>query len=64
MGNFMVYQDRFQTNLLQLFAQQENLKWFPLFSAIIGEVNIIAEKNRKMHIGNDLLQNWQKKAYW
>jgi len=23
-GNFMVYQDRFETNLLQLFTQQEN----------------------------------------
>jgi len=23
-GNFMIYQDRFETNLLQLFVQQEN----------------------------------------
>jgi len=26
MGNFKIFQDRTETNLLQLFAQQENLE--------------------------------------
>jgi len=43
MGNFMVYQDRFETNLLQLFAQQEHSEWLSVISAIIFEVNNAAE---------------------
>ena len=35
MGNFMVHQDRFETNLLQLFACQENSERFSIISAII-----------------------------
>jgi len=33
----MVHQDRIETNLLQLFAQQENSEWFSIISAIIFE---------------------------
>ena len=47
LGNFMVYQDRFETNLLQLFAQQhENSECFSMISAIICEVNILAEEKK------------------
>jgi len=46
-GNFMVYQDRLETNLLQLFAQQENSEWFSIISAIVFEVNIVAERKQK-----------------
>jgi len=47
MGNFMVYQDRIETNLLQLFAKQENSEWFFIISVIIFEVNIVAEQKQK-----------------
>jgi len=46
-GNFMVYQDRLETNLLQLFAQQENSEWFSIISVIVFEVNIFAEQKQK-----------------
>jgi len=39
-GNFMVYQDRLETNLLQLFRHPENSEWFSMISVIIFEVNI------------------------
>jgi len=39
----MVYQDRLETNLLQLFRHSENSKWFFNISVIIFEVNIVAE---------------------
>ena len=42
-GYFMVYQDRLETNLLQLFRHSENSKWFFNISVIIFEVNIVAE---------------------
>jgi len=46
----MVCQDRFEPNLLQLFEEQEHSEClFFIISAIIGEVNIVAE---------------QKKSYW
>jgi len=48
----MVYQDRFGMHLLQLFAQQENSKWFSIISAII--VKSILLPNRRKHFGNDL----------
>jgi len=35
----MVYQDRIETNLLQLFAQQEYSAWLSMISVIICEVN-------------------------
>jgi len=47
MGNFMVFQDRIKTNLLQLFGQQENSEWFSIISLIIFEVNIVAEQKQK-----------------
>jgi len=43
----MVYQDRLETNLLQLFAQQENWEWFSTISVIVFEVNIFAEQKQK-----------------
>jgi len=35
MGNFMIWQDRIETNLLQLFAQQEDSELFSIISVII-----------------------------
>jgi len=49
MGNFTVYQDRFETHLLQLFTQQESSERFSIISAINFEVNVVAE---------------QKQTYW
>jgi len=40
----MVYQDRIETNLLQILAQHENQEWFSIISAIVFEVNIVAER--------------------
>ena len=45
----MVYQDRLETNLLQLFTYPENSEQVSIISGIIFEVNIVAE---------------QKQAYW
>jgi len=56
-GNFMVYQDRIETNLLQLFAQQENSEWFSVISVII--LKSILLLNRNKNIGNDLLVFFQ-----
>jgi len=47
MGNFMVHQDRFETNLLQLFAQQENTERLSILSAIICEINIVVEQKQR-----------------
>jgi len=33
-GNFVVYEDRLETNLLQLFAHPENSEWFSIIYAI------------------------------
>jgi len=33
-GNFMIYQSRLETNLLQLFAHSENWEWFSVLSVI------------------------------
>jgi len=38
----MVYKDRIETNLLQLFAHLQNSQWFSISSAIVFEVNVIA----------------------
>jgi len=46
-GNFTVHQNRIETNFLQLFAHQENSEWFSIISAIIFEVNIVAEQKQK-----------------
>ena len=52
MGNFMVYQDRLEINLLQLFGHPENSEWFSIISVIIFEVKHCwwTETNK---IGND-----------
>ena len=42
-GNFMVYQDRLETNLLQIFRHPGNSEWFSIISVIIFEVNIVDE---------------------
>jgi len=47
MDKLMVWQDRIETNLLQLFAQQENSEWFSIISVVIFEVNIVAEQKQK-----------------
>jgi len=45
-GNFMVYQDRLETNLLQLFAHPENSEWFSAIYVIVFEVNIATEQKQ------------------
>jgi len=45
-GNFMVYQDRLETNLLRLFRQPENSEWFSIISVIIFEVTIVDEQKQ------------------
>jgi len=45
--NFMFWQDRIETNLLQLFTQQKNSEWFSIISIIIFEVNIVTEQKQK-----------------
>jgi len=42
MGNFMVYQDRFERNLLQLLEHPSNSEWFSIISPILFEVNVVA----------------------
>jgi len=46
LGDFMVYQDRFEKKLLQLFALQDNSEWFSIISAII--FNIAAEQKKTL----------------
>jgi len=43
----MIYQDRIETNLLQLFVQQGISEWFSIISVIIFEVNIVVEQKQK-----------------
>jgi len=38
----MFFQDKFETNLFQLFTHPLNSKWFSIIFAIIFEVNIVA----------------------
>jgi len=45
-GNFVVYQDRLETNLLKLFTHPENSEWFSIISAIISKVNIADEQKQ------------------
>jgi len=42
-SNFMIYQDQFETNLLQLFAPTQNSGWFSIISVSSFEVNIVAK---------------------
>jgi len=46
-SNFMLYQDRLETNLLQLFAQPENSQWFSIFCVIICEGSTVAEQKHE-----------------
>jgi len=45
-GNFMVYQDLLETNLLQLFTQPENSEWFSISFGIIFAFNIASEQKQ------------------
>ena len=45
-GNFVAYQDRLETNLLQSFGNPENSEWFSLIHVIIFEVNIVDEQKQ------------------
>jgi len=45
-GNFMVYQDRIETYLLQLFAHPEISERFSIISVVIFEVKIVAEQKQ------------------
>jgi len=45
-GNFMVYQDRPETNLLQLFGHPENSEWFSIIFVIIFQNNIDGNRNK------------------
>jgi len=42
----MTYQDRIETNLLQLFAHLESSEWFSIISGIIFEVKIVDEQKQ------------------
>jgi len=42
-SNFMIYEDRLERNLLQLFAHTRNSEWFSIITVIIFEINIVAE---------------------
>ena len=42
-SNFMIYQDQFEANLLQLFAHTKNSEWFSIISVISFEVNIVVK---------------------
>jgi len=44
--NFMVYQDGRESNLLQLFAYQENSEWFSIIYFTTFEVNIVGEQKK------------------
>ena len=43
-GNFVIYQDWLQTNLLQLFGHLEDLESFFIIDVIILEVSIVEQK--------------------
>jgi len=45
-GNFMVYQDLFETNLLQLFTNPQHLESFSAISVFGFVVNIVAEQTQ------------------
>jgi len=42
----MVYKDRLETNLLQLFAHAEISEWISAIFVIISEVNIVAQQKQ------------------
>ena len=43
LGRFMVCKDRFEPNILHLFAHPENSEWFSITFVLIFEVNIVAK---------------------
>ena len=45
-GNFIFYQDRLETKLLQLFEHPENAEWFSVNFVNIFEVNIVGEQKQ------------------
>jgi len=45
-GNFIVYQDRIETDLLKLCARPENPEWFSVISIIIFVIKIVAEQKQ------------------
>jgi len=45
-GSFIYCQDRFEKNLLELFAHPENTECFSIISVITFEVNIVAEQKK------------------
>jgi len=47
-GNFVVYQDRIETQSLQLSEYPENSEWFSIISVIIFEVNIVDEQKQTL----------------
>jgi len=42
-SNFMIYQDQFEANLLQLFAHTYNSEWFSIIFVFSFEVNIVVK---------------------
>jgi len=42
----MIYKDRLETNLLQLFAHQQNSERFSIISASTSEVNVVAAQKQ------------------
>jgi len=44
----MVYQDRLETNLLQLFVHSENSDGFSIICVIMVEANIVSEKKQAL----------------
>ena len=51
--NFMVYPDRLETILLQLFEYPENSEWFSIISVIIFKVDMLLNRSKHIVIGND-----------
>jgi len=46
-GNFMVYQDRLEANLLQLFVHTKNSEWISIISVIVFEVNVVSAQKQR-----------------
>jgi len=45
-GNYMVYQNRIETNMFAAFAHPQNSEWFSIISVIIFEVNTVPEQRQ------------------
>ena len=45
-GNFMVYQDRTETYLLQLFAHRETSDWFSIILALFLRSTSLLNRNK------------------